>query len=76
MKGNYIVSDMTCQHCVKTIENALKKIQGIENINISLKEKVVQIDGEYDENIVIAAIQKAGYSIEKRKNYEKTDHRN
>jgi uncharacterized membrane protein YraQ (UPF0718 family)/copper chaperone CopZ len=66
MKRNYEVQDMTCQHCVNTIENALKTIQGIERINISLKEKLVQIDGEYDEKSVIAAIQKAGYSIEKK----------
>jgi copper chaperone CopZ len=57
---------MTCQHCVNTIENALKPIQGIEKINISLYDKLVQIDGEYDENSVITAIQKAGYSIEKK----------
>ena len=66
MKGNYKVQDMTCQHCVNTIENALKPIQGIEKINISLNDKLVQIDGEYDENSVITAIQKAGYSIEKK----------
>ncbi|MBC8416407.1 MAG: heavy-metal-associated domain-containing protein, partial [Candidatus Cloacimonetes bacterium] len=67
MKGNYTVQDMTCQHCVNTIENALKPIQGIENINISLHDKRVQIDGEYDEKEVITAVQKAGYSIEKNK---------
>ena len=66
MKGNYVVSDMTCQHCVNTIENALKPIQGIKRINISLYDKLVQIDGEYDESSVITAIQKAGYSIEKK----------
>ncbi len=66
MKGNYIVQDMTCQHCVNTIENTLKTIPGIEKINISLNEKLVQLDGEYDENSVITAIRKAGYSIEKK----------
>ena len=66
MKGNYKVQDMTCQHCVNTIESALKPIQGIERINISLKNKMIQLDGEYDENSVITAIQKVGYSIEKK----------
>ena len=66
MKGNYKVQDMTCQHCVNTIENALKPIQGVEKINISLNDKLVQVDGEYDENSVITAIQKAGYSVEKK----------
>ncbi len=70
MKGNYKVSDMTCQHCVNTIKNALKPIQGIERVNISLNDKLVQIDGKYDEKAVITAIQKAGYSTEKGKNHE------
>ena len=67
MKGNYEVQDMTCKHCVNTIETTLKNIQGIEKINISLKDKLVQIDGEYDENKMINAIQKSGYSIKKRR---------
>ena len=66
MKGKYKVQDMTCQHCINAIENTLKPIQGIEKINISLNDKLVQIDGEYDENSLITAIQKAGYSIEKK----------
>ena len=64
MKGNYRVPDMTCQHCVNTIESTLKTVQGIEKIDISLHDKQVRIDGEYDENRVITAIKNAGYSIE------------
>ena len=66
MKGNYRVPDMTCQHCVNTIESTLKTVQGIEKIDISLHDKQVRIDGEYDEKRVIAAITNAGYSIDKK----------
>lgn len=67
MKGNYEIQDMTCQHCVNTIDTTLKNVSGIEKINISLKDKLVQIDGEYDENEVVNSIQKSGYSIKKRR---------
>ena len=67
MKGNYKVPDMTCQHCVNTIENTLKNIPGVERIDISLHDKLVRIDGEYDEKRVLTAIQNAGYSIDKEK---------
>jgi len=66
MKENYEIPDMTCQHCINTIESTLNKIQGVEKVNISLKDKLVQIDGEYDESEMINAIQKAGYSIKKK----------
>ena len=61
----YKVPDMTCKHCVITIEKALKNIYGIEKIDISLKKKLIKINGEFDENVVLEEIEKAGYTAEK-----------
>ncbi len=72
MKGIYIVPDMTCKYCVNTIDNAVKTIQGVKEINISLHDKLVKIDGEYDEESIITAIRNAGYSIESGKKNENT----
>ena len=65
MKANYLVNDMSCQHCVNSIKSSLKPIEGIEKININLEKKLVQVDGEFDEKKVINAINQAGYSVEK-----------
>ena len=61
----YKVPDMTCKHCVITIEQALKNISGVEKIDISLKNKILEIKGEFNENVVIKMIEKAGYTAEK-----------
>ncbi len=59
------IPNMTCQHCANTIQNAVKTIPGVEKINISLNEKLIQIEGEPDRDEIISIIQKSGYSIEK-----------
>ena len=42
------VEGMTCQHCVQTITKALKKISGLNSIDISLDNK--EVDVRFDEN--------------------------
>ncbi len=59
------VPDMTCQHCVKTLEEALKKLDGVKDVRISLKKKEVEVEGEVSEAEIISAIEKAGYSVDK-----------
>lgn len=56
------VNDMTCQHCVKTITNALMEIEGIENVRIDLQTKCVKVFGKADIESVKRAIINAGYT--------------
>ena len=42
------VDGMTCQHCVQTITKALKKISGLNSIDVSLDSKEVNV--LYNEN--------------------------
>ena len=38
------VEGMTCQHCVKTITDALEKIAGTNKVAVDLDKKEVQVD--------------------------------
>jgi len=58
---------MTCDHCLKTIKNAVKKFPGITSSELSLPEKQLKLSGEFDENALFAAINKAGFKVEKNK---------
>ena len=42
------VAGMTCNHCVQTITKALKKISGLNSIDVSLDSKEVKV--LYNEN--------------------------
>lgn len=57
------VPNMTCQHCVKTIGGALKKLNEVTDFDINLKTKIVTVNGSEDlfRDSIIDAIEKAGY---------------
>ncbi|MZH05197.1 MAG: heavy-metal-associated domain-containing protein [Nitrospinae bacterium] len=42
------VEGMTCQHCVQTITEALKKIPGLDSVAVDLDKK--EVDVKFDEN--------------------------
>jgi copper chaperone len=42
------VDGMSCGHCVETIENALGKMGGVNQVQVSLENKKVSVD--FDEN--------------------------
>ena len=59
------VPDMSCNHCVMSIEKALKSVQGVSNVVVDLKEKKVSVEhpDELDRQVIVGAIQSAGYSV-------------
>ncbi len=42
------VDGMSCGHCVETIENAVMKMEGVSQVQVSLENKNVSVD--FDEN--------------------------
>ncbi len=63
----FSVPDMSCQHCVKTIDNAIRKLEGIKDVFINLKTKKVEVIGNVSTELIISAIKSAGYSAEEIK---------
>jgi copper chaperone len=56
------VSDMTCSHCVATVERAVKSVDGAAAIKIDLANLAVKIESAKPAAAFAAAIQEAGYS--------------
>jgi len=59
------ISGMTCQHCVKAVTEALKDIDGIENVSVNLEGGEATFDekGSVDMAIVHEKIKDAGYEV-------------
>lgn len=60
------VDGMTCEHCVKAVNSALKAINGVKDINVSLEKKNVQV--VYNDELTSvadleAAITEEGYDV-------------
>jgi uncharacterized membrane protein YraQ (UPF0718 family)/copper chaperone CopZ len=67
MKYEFYVPEMTCNHCKMTIENAVRKIPGVEEVRINLETKSVGVNGELSLDAIKQRIQEAGYAVEEKK---------
>lgn len=61
----YTISGMSCEHCVKAVENALKEIDGVTVRNVEIGRAVVAYDdGQVKGAEVVAALEEEGYTVE------------
>jgi copper chaperone len=56
------VPDMTCGHCASTITRAVKALDPAAQVEISLEEHRVRVQGKAEKEAVLRAIAEAGYS--------------
>ncbi|MCS5695864.1 MULTISPECIES: heavy-metal-associated domain-containing protein [Desulfofundulus] len=59
------VEGMSCNHCKAAVEKALKKIEGVEEVNVDLVGKKVSVihTPEITTEKLAEAIEKAGYRV-------------
>lgn len=64
---DYIVTGMTCEHCVASIRRELGEVAGIDSIELSLAEGALSITSAapIDDQAVFAAVKEAGYQAER-----------
>lgn len=61
----YVVPDMSCGHCEKTVSEAISSIAGVASVRVDLETKQVIVEGEdLDDAVLRAAITQAGYEPE------------
>ncbi|MGE6489771.1 copper chaperone CopZ [Paenisporosarcina sp. NPDC076898] len=60
------VLGMSCGHCVKTIENSLGALNGVEKVNVQLDAGTVDVDfnNEVDVQQISDTIEDQGYTVE------------
>jgi len=58
----YDVSGMTCAACVAHVEKAVKKVDGIDSVEVSLLTNSMTVSGDATPSEIIAAVKSAGYS--------------
>ncbi|MBI5114973.1 heavy metal translocating P-type ATPase [Candidatus Poribacteria bacterium] len=63
----FSISGMTCSHCVQTVTKALKKLSGVQEVNVSLAQKSATV--RFDETKqspdgIAKAVVEAGYEVD------------
>lgn len=59
---DFQVSDMTCGHCVATVERAVKSVDGAAKVAIDLGTHAVRIESAKPAASFAKAIEDAGYT--------------
>ena len=64
MKTEFIVTDMTCNHCVQTITQAVKSIAPDATVQTDLAAHRVTIESSADAAALQTAIADEGYDVQ------------
>ena len=58
------IGGMTCASCAGRVERALGKVPGVQRVSVNLANERAHIEvlGQMDPAVLIAAVDKAGYS--------------
>lgn len=59
---NFQVNDMTCGHCVATVEKAVKSVDASAQVKIDLPTHKVEIESQKPADAFAEAITEAGYT--------------
>jgi len=65
MKKMISIEGMSCGHCVKHVEEALKEVTGVASVTVSLEGKyaTVELTSEVDDYKLKEAVEEAGYDV-------------
>ncbi len=65
LEKTFKVEGMTCDHCVKTVKNALLAVEGVSEVEVSLSSGIVKIkvEREIPFEKIKKAIEEWGYKV-------------
>ncbi len=61
MKQTYTVTGMTCSACSAHVDKAVRKVAGVEEVNVNLLGGSMQVTGQADPQEILKAVADAGY---------------
>jgi copper chaperone CopZ len=64
-RGEYVVTGMTCGHCVASVTEELQEIAGVDRVEVDLTSGAVTVlaDREIGRDQIAAAVDEAGYQL-------------
>lgn len=65
VQKNYIIENMSCQHCVMAVKKELAKLE-LESFDVEIGSAEVKYDElKVSEDQIISSIEEAGYKVRK-----------
>ena len=65
MEKTLNIEGMVCMNCVKHVDKALREVQGVQNVTVSLENKSaqVQLGQDVTDAVLRTAVEDAGYEV-------------
>ena len=63
------IEGMKCNHCKANAEKAIKAIAGVENVEIDLTAGNAAVQGKFDMEEMISAVEEIGFKVNREKGY-------
>ncbi|MDO5388763.1 MAG: heavy metal translocating P-type ATPase [Clostridia bacterium] len=57
------IEGMMCGHCVAHVEKALKSVEGVTEVKVSLENKCAEVSGDVSDDALKKAVEDAGYEV-------------
>ena len=67
MKRELKVEGMMCQHCVRHVTDALQAVEGVKTAEVDLKKKRAVVETDVADEVLVKAVEDAGYKVVKIK---------
>lgn len=60
----YVVSGMTCEHCVRSVTEEVSEVEGVAGVAVDLASGRLTVSGgEFSDAAISAAVAEAGYEV-------------
>lgn len=63
METTIQIKGMSCMHCVRAVEGALKAVEGVRDVSVKVGEAKVVADDAVQENVLKEAIRDEGFEV-------------
>jgi len=64
MKKTIVIEGMMCEHCTKSVSNALNEIDGVKaEVNLKDKAAFIELSQEVSDDVLKDAVIEAGYEV-------------
>ena len=63
MKNEYSIEDVKCGGCVAAVKERLSKLDNVDNIEINIQEKTIEVEGTASKEDLQAALVETNFKI-------------
>jgi copper chaperone CopZ len=63
MIRSYRCFGISCDHCKRTIENALREVDGVNVVDVDVESKTVRVGGDATDESIRSTLGQAGYDV-------------